>query len=131
MRLGTLLTLAAGLAISAMAQEGRLRPPEKLGHPRDKLTSFTGKILSYTRGPAQIVLRMRTDEDTTERFVLRYPKGEDPSRWFLPRAEAFRPEDWKVIESERGRLRTAMRATVRVCEGGGNPVLDWEPPPKR
>ena len=113
-----------------MAQQGRLRPPVKLGCAREKLTSFSGTIRSYSRGSDRILLRMRTDEDTTERFVMRYRKGEDPAKWFLLRAGIFRVEDWTTIESGRGRLRRGMRATVWVCEGGVNPVVDWEPPPK-
>jgi hypothetical protein len=71
---------------------------------------------------------MRTDEQTSEHFVLRHGQAKDPSRWFLLWGNAFGADDWKVIEEAPGRLRRNMRATVWVCEGGNNPIVDWQPP---
>ena len=115
-------------ALAAPQRGGRLRPPEKIPCVREKLTSFTGKVQSYSRDEAHLALTVRTDEDTTEKLTLRYEKKDDPARWFLLWSEAFQPSDWAAIEAARGRLRAGMRATAWVCEGGGNPIIDWQPP---
>jgi hypothetical protein len=106
----------------------RLAPPSALKCPRDHLTSFTGKVIAYQRTRARIMLRVRTDEATTESFTLKLAQNDDPAKWFLLRGEGFKPADWKSIEIARGRLRKSMRATVWVCDDGSKPVIDWRPP---
>jgi hypothetical protein len=122
---------ARGTGISLQPQDergGRIRPPDSLMCPRDDLTSFTGRVLSYTRTSQRLSIRVRTDEQTTERFTLRYNGKQSPALWFLLRAEPFKIEDWKLIEARQGRLRPGMRATVWVCNNGAQPVIDWQPP---
>jgi hypothetical protein len=70
---------------------------------------------------------MRTDEATSERFTLRFARTEDASKYFLLQGEPFGPDDWKLIEGRRGRLRPRMRATVWVCTDERVPVVDWRP----
>lgn len=110
----------------ARAQQ-RLMPPESVRCDANHLTSFTGKILSYRRGPGRLSLTVRTDEETTERFTLRFRKSEDAARWFLIMGEPFKQGDWAQIERRRYRLRPRMRATVWVCDDGSNPIVDWRP----
>ena len=107
--------------------QGRLAPPEGVKCDPNHLTSFTGKILSYRRRPGRVHLRMRTDEETTEAFTLRYAKSEDAARWFLLKGEPFKQTDWALIERRRYSLRPRMRATVWVCDDGSNPIRDWRP----
>jgi hypothetical protein len=106
----------------------RLRPPDAITCPRNDLTSFTGKVLSYKRSPGRILLRMRTDESTTEKFVVNYPESDSPVKFFLMNGELFREENWTMIESSQGVLHSKMRATVWVCKGAANPTIDWRPP---
>jgi hypothetical protein len=118
-----------GLRVKAQDERGqRIRPPDTLNCSRNDLTSFTGRVLSYSRGNSRLSLRMRTDEQTTESFTLSYRQKDGPSRWFLLRAEPFKADDWKLIETRRGRLRGGMRATVWVCSTNRRPVIDWQPP---
>jgi hypothetical protein len=118
----------AALFISSSAHaQGRLMPPESVKCDANHLTSFTGKILSYRRGPGRVSLRVRTDEETTESFTLRFKKSEDAARWFLLRGEPFKQSDWTLIERRRYQLRPHMRATVWVCDDGSNPIVDWRP----
>jgi hypothetical protein len=124
-------TPALSLSKSTAPQEERgqrIRPPDSLSCSRNDLTSFTGRVLSYSRTNNRLSLRMRTDEETLERFTLRYGSRENPTKWFLLRAEPFKDEDWKLIESRRGRLLKGMRATVWVCTNSAKPVIDWQPP---
>jgi hypothetical protein len=126
-----LCALPALLASAETARrlEGqRLRPPDAIKCPRNNLTSFTGKVLSYSRATGRTTLRLRTDEATTEQFTLRHPKSDDPTKWFLLRGEPFTANDWPVIEVSKSRLRQNMRATVWVCSDGTSPVVDWQPP---
>ena len=73
------------------------------------------------------MLRVRTDEETTENFTLRFPKTEDGSKHFLLKGEGFKPEDWGQIEVSRSRLKPKMRATVWVCDDGSTPIIEWRP----
>lgn len=104
----------------------RLRPPASLKCSRDHLTSFQGRAIDYKRSEKQIVIRVRTDEETTESFTLNW--GDDkPEKWLLLRGEEFKPADWKLIEGAPGRLIDGMRLIVWVCDDGSKPVLDWRP----
>jgi hypothetical protein len=105
----------------------RLRPPESIQCPRDRLTSFTGRVLSYRRRVGQIGLKIHTDENTLEAFRLDYAESKGPTQWFLMRGRLFRQEDWKEIESAEYSLRPDMRATIWVCDDGANPIVDWFP----
>jgi hypothetical protein len=118
-----------GLRLDAQEERGgRIRPPDALNCSRNDLTSFTGRVLSYSRSNSRLFIRVRTDEQTTENFTLNYRQKDGPARWFLLRAEPFKAGDWKLIETRRGRLRSGMRATVWVCQTNPKPVIDWQPP---
>ncbi len=90
----------------------RLMPPKGLKRSDNNLTSFTGRVLAYRRGATSTTLRMRTDEETTERFTLRYAKKDGPAKWFLLRAEPFKLEDWAVIESRNVMASEASASTA-------------------
>jgi len=122
------LFCAAAVIFSSPARaQGRLAPPESVKCDPNHLTSFTGRILFYRRKPGRVHLRVRTDEETTENFTLRYAKSEDSARWFLLKGEPFKRGDWALIERRRYQLRPRMRATVWVCDDGSNPIIDWRP----
>ncbi|MBC7931873.1 MAG: hypothetical protein H7Z38_15035 [Rubrivivax sp.] len=104
---------------------GRIAPPAALTCDRDRLTSFTGVVRRYSRAPGVIALRVRTDEETTEHFTLRFPRREGASKHFLLNGEPFAKGDWKKIESKAGRLKPRMRVTVWVCSDETVPVVDW------
>ncbi|HWS99186.1 MAG TPA: hypothetical protein VN256_02865 [Pyrinomonadaceae bacterium] len=126
--LAAVMFCAAAVFFSSEARaQGRLMPPESVKCDPNHLTSFTGKILSYRRGPGRVSLTVRTDEETTESFTLRFRKSEDAARWFLMRGEPFKRGDWALIERRRYQLRPRMRATVWVCDDGSNPIVDWRP----
>lgn len=113
------------------ARQGRLRPPTGLSCEVNHTTSFTGRITSYTRTSRRIFIRVRTDEQTTEQFTIPLRRGEDASKKFLFEGEAFRPDDWKKIESTRGRLKPGMRATIWACRDDNDDfhaeLIDWHP----
>lgn len=119
------ILLAIGLAV-VMLNGQRLRPPASLKCSRDHLTSYQGRVLDYKRSENQIAIRIRTDEETTETFTLKW-RGEKPEKWLLLRGEEFKPTDWKMIESAPGRLIDGMRIIIWVCDDGSKPVLDWRP----
>lgn len=127
-----LLVLACLPPAGAAAQGGgRLAPPTRLTCPRDRTTSFTGRVLEYRRAAGRVFIRVRTDEETTEAFTLRYGRGGDPSRVFLLRGETFTRRDLRRIERPAGRLRPGTRATVWACYVGDEPraeLIDWSPP---
>lgn len=131
---GRLVLMAAvfsgALVVAPAADSGaqRLAPPSVIQCSRDHLTSFTGRVLAYERGPQRIFIRVRTDEETTEEFTLRLKSGEEWPKYFLLRGEEFKAEDWKLIEARQSRLRPRMRATIWVCDNGPQPVIDWRPP---
>jgi len=108
----------------------RIAPPSSLKCPRNNLTSFMGRVTAYQRTRTRIFIRVRTDEETTENFTLKFTRNNDPTRLFLLRGEEFKQSDLKLIEISTGILRKPMRAIVWVCDDGSNPVIDWRPPEK-
>ena len=123
------LLLVVCLMIPPLASESqRVAPPTALGCDRNHLTSFIGKVISYRRQPQKLSLRVRTDDATTESFVLEFDKVEEATRHFLLRAETFKASDWSAIEVSSGKLRPGMRVIVWVCDDGSKPVFDWRPP---
>lgn len=117
----------AGASASLNDSVQRLRPPESIKCSRDRLTAFQGNVIEYQRAKQDISLRVRTDEDTTERFSLKWAANEQPDTWLLTRGQAFKPEDWKLIESAPGNLLEGTRVIVWVCDDGSKPVIDWRP----
>jgi len=105
----------------------RLRPPAMLQCSRDHLTSFQGRILDYKRGRQDISIRVRTDEQTTESFTLKWGSSEKAEMSFLLDGEGFKADDWKRIEIAPGKLHEGMRIIVWVCDDGSKPVFDWRP----
>ncbi len=132
----TLVSLAwLAASITPQRSTSRVQPPAGIECGRNQLTAYTGTVTRLTRDGGQTRLEIRTDWDTTEAVVIMHPGAEDASRWFLVRTKPFSPRDWAMIESAPGKLRSGVRATAWVCEGGKNPIVDWspaaEPPPGR
>lgn len=139
-----LLALGCGLAFAgspsdasratradAPQREGRLATPEGLSCTRDNTTSFTGRVLAYSRARGRVFIRVRTDEETTEQFSLIYGRRGDPASFFRLRGEPFGSRDWRRIETRAGRLRPGMRATVWACYEGDKlsaELINWMPP---
>ena len=109
-------------------QEGRQRvaAPAWLSCPRDKLTSYMGKVLSLRTTRGQTVIRIRTDWETTESVTIRHPKSSSPEAWFRLKGEPFQAADWALIEVKRGQIKPDLRANVWVCEDSHDPVVDWQ-----
>jgi hypothetical protein len=127
----TLPSAASQVPFSSQQREGRLATPGDLKCPRDNTTSFTGRVLAYSRGRGRVFIRVRTDEETTEQFTLSFGRRGDPSSLFRLRGEPFRNLDWRKIETRMGRLRPGMRATVWACYAGDKltaEVINWMPP---
>jgi hypothetical protein len=108
----------------------RIRPPESITCDRNQLTAFSGTVTQWMRDDTTARLSMDTDADTKESFTIRFDKRTPPEKLFLLGGEAFRSEDWNKVELSKGRLRPGIQATVWVCEGGANPVVDWRLPAK-
>jgi hypothetical protein len=124
------LALAGASACTAPAgvaeAQGRLRPPNFVTCDRNHLTAFWGRVVALERGNDSTTLRMETDENTKERFILRHA-GADASAWFFIGGKPFTAADWTNLLPE-GRLRKGARATVWVCTDEPSPKVDWEPP---
>lgn len=110
------ILLAAGDAAT------RLAPPAGVTCPRDRVTSYTGRVVSYRRTPEALVLTIRTDWATTERVRLA------PVRLDQLRLDGAPLADWSPIEASPGHPRPDLRATAWVCEDGRPPVIEWQPP---
>jgi hypothetical protein len=115
-------------------REGRLATPGGLRCPRDNTTSFTGRVLAYSRVRGKVFIRVRTDEETTEQFTIVFGRRGNPERFFRLRGEPFGVRDWRKVETRAGRLRPGMRATVWACYEGDEPkaeLINWMPPEGR
>jgi len=93
---------------------------------RNRLTSYTGRVVSLERGHDRTIVRMETDESTREALVIRHPEG-DALPHFRMAGEAFTEADWETI-LPAGQLRPGARATAWVCADEINPKVDWERP---
>jgi hypothetical protein len=107
------------------ADDERLRPPAQLTCARSQLTSYTGRVVSFSRAAGRTTLRIRTDWETTERVIVQHPGTRDPSPRFLIGGEPFTSGDWVHIEDAGGHLRTGLRATAWVCTDG-SVLVDWK-----
>jgi hypothetical protein len=106
----------------------RLRPPAVLQCARNDLTSYTGELQAYRRGPDTTRIGIRTDEGTSEVVALQHPHA-DPSAMFLLNGAGFSETDWRRIESSTGVARPGLRLTAWIClDGRTPPVIDWQPP---
>jgi hypothetical protein len=123
----SVLVLSGAVPAKLDGHEQRVRPPASLKCSRDHLTAFQGRVIDYARGKQDMSMRVRTDEDTTESFSLKWAASEKPETWFLFRGEGFKTGDWKLIESEAGKLVDGTRIIVWVCDDGSKPVFDWRP----
>ena len=118
--------LLALLVTSIVTAQGRLGPPPFVTCDRNQLTSFTGRVVSLSRGADATRLVMDTDESTREQLTIRHPKG-DASAWFYRAGQPFVAQDWAVL-LPAGRLRPDARATAWVCSTQTNPRIDWALP---
>ena len=111
-------------------RQGRLAPPPGLKCDANHVTSFTGKVLAYSRRSGRIFIRVRTDEQTTEEFTIHYGQDEDPSKLFMLDAQALSEGDLAKIESRWKRNKRPARATVWACYDNDwhkltAEIIDW------
>ena len=129
-RIKSILLLTFLLTVPRNAESlQRPRPPAALKCSRDHLTAFQGRVLEYKKSNQEISIRVRTDENTTESFTLKWGAGEKGETWILLNGDVFKAEDWNRIESSPGKLRDGTRIIVWVCDDGSKPVFDWRPLP--
>ena len=125
-----MLFILAGLTAAPASSQrgGRLRPPEAVTCPRDKLTAYSGKVSAYARNADGIRITVDTDWDTVEEVRVNLKPGEDLRAHFLLRGEPYGQRSLGEIEETPGRLKADMGVTAWVCEGGPQPLIDWRPP---
>jgi hypothetical protein len=106
------------------ARQGRrLMPPPDLGCDVNHVTSFTGRVLSYSRRADQIFIRVRTDEATTEEFTIPYSQAQEIAKRFKLNGQPLGQNGLAKIESRWKRDKRSVRATVWACYD-----KDWRKP---
>jgi hypothetical protein len=118
-----MMTSAENNSFSAPRQ--RLAPPTGLPCSRDTLTSYSGKILRYTRQPKQIFLLMRTDEATTEKFQIEISKGKNHLNLFLLNGQTISATELDQVEKKILKKSKAVTVTVWECINTRHRVIDW------
>ena len=101
----------------------RLAPPPGLDCDIDHLTSFTGRVLAYSRREGRIFIRIRTDEATTEEFTIPYTEEQDFSKRFKLNGQLLAQSELAKIEARWKRDKRNVRATVWACYD-----KDWRTP---
>jgi hypothetical protein len=101
----------------------RLASPTGLGCDADHITSFTGRVLSYSRRAGQISIRIRTDEATTEDFTISYAQAQELAKRFKLNGQSLGQDELAKIESRWKREKKNVRATVWACYD-----KDWRTP---
>jgi hypothetical protein len=127
---GVAIAILLLAVLAPQARQGRLRPPDTITCDRNKLTSFSGAVTQWSRDGSGARLAMNTDAGTRETFSIRFEKDAAPEKWFLLGGEIFSAKDWSKVEAAAGRVKPGIEATVWVCEGSANPVVDWRLPPQ-
>ncbi len=120
----SLLVLLIG-SVSSKPLPQRLAPPSGLPCSRDQLTSYTGKILRYTRKSSQIFLQVRTDEATTERFQISISKGKGYLDLYLLNGAAITKTELEKIERKLTKKTNDVRVTVWECRNSAHRIIDW------
>jgi hypothetical protein len=120
-----------GAQNNARMQQRRLAPPPGLACDANYITSFTGRVLSYSRHSGRIFIRVRTDEATTEEFTITYTQAEDFLKRFQLFGQPLGQEALEKIESRWKRDKRNVRATVWACydKEWRNPsaiLIDWQ-----
>lgn len=116
---------SAALPPEAQAIPQRLAPPAGLPCSRNELTSYAGKILRYTRQSQQIVLHVRTDEATTEHFLIRIAKKKNYLDLFLLNGQAITKTELARVEKKLAQKNSAVRVIVWECRNTTHRVIDW------
>ena len=96
-------------------QQRRIAPPPGLACDANHITSFTGRVLTYSRRQGRILIRVRTDEHTTEEFTIPYTQTEDILARFHLNGQSLGQNDLAKIESRWRRDKRNVRATVWAC----------------
>jgi hypothetical protein len=109
----------------------RLAPPSGLGCDVDHITSFTGRVLSYSRRAGQVFIRIRTDEAKTQEFTITYARDQDLSKRFKLNGESLAPGGLAKIEARWERDKRNVRATVWACYDNERrkpsaSLIDWQ-----
>jgi hypothetical protein len=106
------------------ARQGRrLAAPSGLDCDRDHITSFTGRVLAYSRQAGQISIRVRTDEGTTENFTISYAQAQELLKRVKLNGQKLRQEELEKIEARWRREKRSVRVTVWACYD-----KDWRKP---
>lgn len=127
-----MLLILAGLtaALGWNQRRARLRPPEAVTCPQDRLTAYSGKPASYERTPEWVQVSIHTDWGTVENVGIKLKPGEDVRSHFLLRGEPYGQRSLDEIEQAAGKLKAGVGITAWVCESGPQPLLDWRPSSK-
>ena len=117
--------------VQQQPQRRRLAPPPGLACDANYVTSFTGRVLSYSRRSGRIFIRVRTDEATTEEFTIPYTETEDFLKRFQLFGQPLGQGGLEKIESRWRRDKRNVRATVWACydKEWRNPsaiLIDWQ-----
>jgi hypothetical protein len=113
--------------VEAQRGGGRLRPPDAVTCPRDRLTLHVGRVLALDRLPDRTILSIVTDDQTIAKVQVTHLDAAGPVAFFLMKGKPFTTADWAAIETS-GKLREGVRAAAWVCDDGRNPLIDWEQP---
>lgn len=117
------------LLASSFAQDTRIRPPQAVPCDRNHLTAFPGEVTSFRRSGQLLILTVRTDFDTVEKFRLAGTRPKLESQFLLD-GRPFTATDWNRIEVAPAQLRPKTRATVWQCSQPKSLIIDWFPPAK-
>jgi hypothetical protein len=97
----------------------------------DHPTLWEGRVISFHRGNEKTEITIRADWDADYSVVISHPGSDAPPlRLFRFKGQPFTQSDWPLIESEKNKLKSDIRAKVWVCtdKSGKNPLImriDW------
>ena len=108
----------------------RLRVPSFVSCNPNYLTSWDGRVSSYTREKNRLNLTLNTSYETTEHFNASFKDTDELIEMFRLNGGAFTESDWTLIERKKGVLKDSVFVTIWICsETDKTPLLDWKVKP--
>jgi hypothetical protein len=108
------------------AQYDRVAIPDIKGCPRDDITFYKGKVLSFKRDESMVEISIKTEWNTTEKL-----SQSEKSIEFRLNNQPLKELEWKDVESMLSDPSHQPSATVWVCRVGGKDqvkIIDWQKP---
>ncbi|WP_298772183.1 hypothetical protein [uncultured Shewanella sp.] len=97
-------------------QTERLSVPEYVDCPRDWVSSWQGRVITYHRSNNMMSFVIDTDADTIEKVEIHFTKLDQLVKQLYFNDQPFKMTDWAIIEQSKRVIRDNILVTVWFCQ---------------